>query len=149
MKKGTLLLISSILWLTISLYGQCPDRYTLLKRITDLRDSLTISDKEQLSILLPFADSLNACGDKYDTIHAFLYKRLGALYYNEADYSNSLLYYRQFVNMLAESPYKSGAATKYLMGGYYWLSVIYDSMGMENEKWKALDDCIDIAEKIN
>ena len=112
-----------------------------------LRDSSKISSQDQIAILLPYVDSLNACSEKNDSIHAQLFRRIGALYYHQTDYIKALDYYGKYVNIVAENEGNPSVNIKILPGGYYWLSVIYDSLRMINEKWKALDNCARMAER--
>jgi hypothetical protein len=52
------------------------------------------------------------------------------------------------VSIVSENAGKPSMNIENLPAGYYWLSVIYDSLGMINEKWKALDNCANMAEKV-
>ena len=141
------ILIYWLLFLGTSVSAQCPDRNFFLKRMNYLRDSSKISSQDQIAILLPYVDSLNACSEKNDSIHAQLFRRIGALYYHQTDYIKALDYYGQYVNIVAENEGNPSVNIKILPGGYYWLSVIYDSLRMINEKWKALDNCARMAER--
>jgi tetratricopeptide (TPR) repeat protein len=142
------ILIYFLLFLAPIASGQCPDRKFLLKRINYLRDSTKVSTHDQLAILLPYVDSVNKCHYKNDSIHAQLFRRIGALYYEQTDYIKALEYYQEYVHIAAENADKPSMNIRNLPGGYYWLSVIYDSLRMLNEKWKALDNCASMAERI-
>ncbi|MGZ5192077.1 MAG: tetratricopeptide repeat protein, partial [Flavisolibacter sp.] len=150
MGKGLFVLLSCVLLFTASLRGQCPHRDTLWKRMQPFRDTSVLVLNTQLQEYLPHLDRMKNCPYKNDSIHALLFRRIGALYFKLGDFTNALEYYRQFINIFMENAGKPAVdidMTK-LPGGYYWLSVIYDSLNMVNEKWKALDNCMDIAEKI-
>ncbi len=134
--------------LVLSASAQCPDKAELLQRMYYLRDSSKHPYKEQLSELLPFVERLNACADKNDSVTAFVFRRIGGLYYLEKEYLKSLDYYRQFINIVEKKTGTASADIKNLPGGYYWLSTIYDSLHMIKEKWKAIDNCTNVAERI-
>ena len=44
---------------------------------------------------------------------------------------------------------KSSVDKKVLVGGYWWLSKMYESLNMVTEKMKAIDSCIAVAERLN
>lgn len=146
MRKKVSIIIYSLFLATLSA-GQCPDKAVLLKRMNYLRDSFK-SPSEQLSELLPYVNRIDDCIDKHDTVYAFLFRRIGGMYFLQGDYLKSLNYYRQFIDMIEKNPLRPSADIKNLPGGYYWLSRIYDSLNMVKEKWKAMDNCTNIAEKI-
>src|SRR5262245_31932054 len=130
MGKRIFLVICWVNLLVLSASAQCPDKAVLLQRMYYLRDSLKPPYKEQLSELLPFADRLNACADKNDSATAFVFRRIGGLYYLEKEYLKSLDYYRQFINMVEKKTGRASADIRNLPAGYYWLSRIYDSLHM-------------------
>ncbi len=148
MRKDLIILVSSVLFFAASLRGQCPDRDSLWRRMIYLRDTSKLPFKEQLQEFLPHLDRMSNCPYKNDSIHALLFKRIGALYYKLGDFTNALEYYRQYINIIVTNAGKPSVDMGELLGGYYWLSAIYDSLNMINEKWKAQDSCVDIAEKI-
>src|SRR5689334_5615089 len=138
--------IYCLLFLGTLVSGQCPERNILLKRLSYPMDSS--KTQEQLVELLPYVGSMNACPYKNDSVHAFLLRRIGGLYLLQGDYLKGLHYYKQFIDIVERNAGKPTVNIKCLLGGYYWLSVFYDSLRMVNEKWEALDNCANIGEKI-
>ena len=140
--------IYCLLILGTSVSGQCPEKNILWKRMSYLRDSTKLSSQEELTALLPYVDSMKACSNKNDSVHARLFRRIGYLYYIQTDFIKALEYYGEYVSIVSENAGKPSMNIENLPAGYYWLSVIYDSLGMINEKWKALDNCANMAEKV-
>jgi CHAT domain-containing protein len=146
MSNRIYIVIYCLLFLGTFVSGQCPERNILLKRMSYPIDST--KTQEQLAELLPYVDSMNACPYKNDSVHAFLLRRIGGLYLLQGDYLKGLNYYKQFIDIVERNAGKPTVNIKCLLGGYYWLSVFYDSLRMVNEKWEALDNCANVGEKI-
>ena len=149
MHKKIIILIGLGFLYSISLPAQCPDQEVLWQRIIYLKNISKPPAKEQLAELLPKLDSMNNCANRQDSVHGLLFRRIGTLYFEQTDYVKALQYYRQFVGVIEANIGKPSVNPKELVRGYYWLSVIYDSLNMITEKWNALDNCATIAEKIN
>jgi hypothetical protein len=47
----------------------------------------------RLTALLPYVDSMKACSNKNDSVHARLFRRIGYLYYIQTDFIKALEYY--------------------------------------------------------
>src|SRR6266566_4144935 len=124
--------------------GQCPDKNFLEKRIA-LRDSSKLSPEKQLIELHGYLDKMQNCSYRNDSTHARLAKRIGGLYYQEADYLNAIKYYRQSINIITANAGKPSVNLTDLPGSYYWLSMMYEALNMVNEKMIALDSCYRVA----
>jgi CHAT domain-containing protein len=148
MRKGIFILIVFLLFLKVSIRGQCPDRDSLYKHLNYLRDSSKLSPKEQLAVLSGYLDKMNTCPYKNDSTHAFLLRRIGYLYFLQNDFLKAVPYYHQSIKIMTASAGKP-SDLKQLISSYYWLSANYDSLNNVSEKLKALDSCAAIAKRIN
>jgi CHAT domain-containing protein len=144
MQKKTLTLVMAVFFLTGSLFGQCPDREGLWKRLTNFKPSKQHS-KEQLSELFPILDSINNCSYRNDSTHVLLLRKIADVYFQQADYIKVVQYRRQAIDIVTANFNKPSIKPKSLPGAYYWLSVAYDSLNNFTEKMKALDSCAAIA----
>ena len=77
--KEKLILVCLCALFAMTVFGQCPDRELLSKRIIFLRDSSHISPDEQLKELLGHENRVQNCSYKDDSVHAFLLQRIGVM----------------------------------------------------------------------
>lgn len=145
MRKKVYFLVSCVLLFAASLWGQCPGKDVMKKRILYLRDSLKPPPQEQLKELLGYVDKMNNCPYKNDSTHVFLLGRIGEIYFNQSDYLRAVQYRRQAIEIITANVDKPSVKPRTLPGRYYWLSVAYDSLNNFAEKMKALDSCSAIA----
>ncbi len=134
--------------LTMLSKAQCPDKYFLEKRMTYLRDSSKLSPQKQLVELLPYLDEMQKCPYRNDSTHARLARRIGGLYYQEADYLNAIKYYQQYINIITANADKPSVNLTELPGSYYWLSMMYEALNRVGERMTALDSCYKVAVRI-
>ena len=129
--------------------GQCPDKNFLEKRIVYLRDSSKFSSQQQLAELHGYLDKMQSCPYRNDSTHARLAKRIGGLYYQEADYLNAIKYYRQSIDIITANANKPSVNLTDLPGSYYWLSMMYEALHMMKERMIALDSSYKVALRIH
>src|ERR1043166_888969 len=129
--------------------GQCPDKNFLEKRIAYLRDSSGLSSERQLIELHGYLDKMQNCPYRNDSTHARLARRIGGIYYQEADYFNAIKYYRQSIHIITANADKPSVNITDLPGSYYWLSMMYEALNMSNERMIALDSCYRVGIKIH
>ena len=144
MRKKLLILLSSTLLYTASLLAQCPDREALWTRLYNLKSS-KLQPQVQLAELLSTLDSVNNCSYRYDSTHIYLLRKIADIYFQQADYLKAIQYRRQAIEIITANIGKPSVKPRTLPGGYYWLSVAYDSLNNFTEKMKALDSCSAIA----
>lgn len=133
------------LLLSLSATAQCVEDGFLQKHLQDTL--LRKEHRKALAILLPLTDRSRHCPTVRMQTYAHLLRRIGAAYYGLNNHVQALPWYRQYVHLLRQQ-----AATpdekRLLMGGYYWLSLIYDSLNMVSEKLKAMDSCARISDRL-
>jgi CHAT domain-containing protein len=128
--------------------GQCPDKDFLEKRISNGGDSAGRYSHKQLIEFHGYLDKIQNCSYRNDSTHARLIKKIGSIYYQEADYLKAIEYYRQSINIITANANKSSINIAELPGSYYWLSMMYEALNMVNERMMALDSCYRIAMRI-
>ena len=137
--------LSVALLLSLSSAAQCVEDGFLQKQLQE--SSIRKDHQKALTIFLPLQDRSRHCPSVSKQTYAHLLRRIGAAYYGLGLHVQALSWYRQYVHQLRQH-----AATrdekKLLMGGYYWLSLIYDSLNMVSEKLKAMDSCMRISDQI-
>jgi len=143
--------ICLLLTFSISLLSmaQCPDKYFLEKRMTYLRDSSKLSSPQQLVELNGYLAKMQNCPYRNDSTHARLARRIGGLYYAEADYLNAVKFYRQAINITSGNADKPSVNLTELPACYYWLSVMYGALDRMTDRMIALDSCYKIAIRIH
>ncbi len=131
------------------LSGQCPDRDWLWKRLVFLRDSTTSPPTEKLNELLTYEDRMKNCSYRFDSTHALLLQRIGAMYFYDADYLKAARYMQQAINIITVHIGSPDVNIKDNIRNYYSLAWIYDSLNNVTGKMKALDSCAAIAIRSN
>ncbi len=140
MRFFLLILFSSIIY--SSLFGQCPGRDTLLKRIINLRNSSTINKSEQLEGLLQYDKRVKKCLGTNDSVYTFLLLSIGVSYYKLADYVHAIRYTKQAINIIHANAFNPAIIKGNLIKYYYYLSIYYDSLKLVSQKNEAIDSCI-------
>lgn len=94
------IIILTVLFLIhfISLPGQCG--HSLEKKISFLRDSSGLSAAEQIKILSLYETAMDTCPHNHDSVHVMLLRRIGNLFYSEADYSRGINYYQRSIGLI-------------------------------------------------
>lgn len=124
--------------------GQCVDDAFLQKQLRDT--TLRKDHQKALAVLLPLTDPARHCASVRMQTKARLLGRVGAAYYGMNHHAQALPWYRQYVQLLRRHA-ATGEEKKLLIGGYYWLALIYDSLNMVSEKLKAMDSCARISDQ--
>ncbi|HKO81809.1 MAG TPA: tetratricopeptide repeat protein, partial [Chitinophagaceae bacterium] len=149
MRKKISILISAVLLLTTSLSGQCPDKDFLIKRIRFVRDSSGFSPQKKLAELLDYLGKMNSCPYRNDSTHVFLLRRIGDIYFEQADFLKAVQYRRQAIDIMSANADKPSVKIETLPANYYYLAVACDSLNNIAERMKALDSCFTIAMRLN
>ncbi len=130
---------------SLFIYGQCPAKEELWKRLIFLRDSSAASAKEKLTELLQFEANLEACSYKFDSIYGLLFQRIGASYFFETDYLKAAQYMKRAVDSTSANAGKPSVNMRHNIRNYYSLGWIYDSLNNIAGKMKCMDSCIAIS----
>ncbi len=146
--KSHLLICFCLVW-NSSLFAQCPDKNVLWNRLIFLRDSSTSTPTEQLKELLPIENIVKSCSFRIDSTHAFLLQRIGSEYYKQGEYSKSVQYYLQAINLISANAMKPSINLIYNINYYYGLSTVYTTLNKITEKIKAIDSCVAISIRTN
>jgi len=135
----------------VTLWGQCISRDSLWNRLIYLAESddILLSTEQQLSELLNYETALPKCSYRYDSTHALLLQRIGALYLGKADYLTALQYTKQSIQITISGKGKAFVNPQHLVKNYFILSVIYGTINMVQQKMAAIDNCMDIALQTN
>jgi len=147
MQKKMFILICGAL-LTMFSFAQCPDSDSLWKKYFIIYNGSNLSNAEKLQALSDEEIKIKNCHKDADSAQALLLRMISILYFNQADYLNSLQRCRQSINMITGNAGRPSVNPKHLISNYYWLSVFYDSLNNIPEKQKALDSCVSIAMRL-
>ena len=138
MEKKIYILIVFTLLLSLLLTAQCPERNLLWKRITFFRDSAAFSPPpaRQLEELLKYERSITDCAYRFDTTHALLLQRIGALYLGLEDYAEALQYTLQSIAISDNNPStKINGGSKVIIRSYFTLARIYGILNRARKRW--------------
>jgi CHAT domain-containing protein len=125
--------------------GQCPLKESLWKKLIFLRDSSTLSTKDQLHELLNCEAELNKCTGPRDSVFALLQQRIAVAYYKMANYEQAETSIGLAIDAISANSGKPFVNAKHLVRNYYILSLILNSSNRPNEKMQAEDSCISIS----
>jgi len=131
------------------LFGQCPDRAALWKRLEFFRDSGMVPEADQLKVLLPTLDSMKKCHFQNDSTYVFLLQRIGIDYHVMTDEVNAFRYIKASLNVITANKGSVRIKPDQLARTYFNLSLIYDSLKLIPEHNNALDSFITVALKVN
>ncbi len=145
MERKCFIFICSFLFPVISVLGQCPIRDSLWKKLIFLRDSSTLSPKDQLNELLSFEQVLGKCTGPRDSVFALLQQRIAVAYYKMANYEHAETSIQLAINTISYNSGKPFVNPQHLVRSYYILSLILNSSNRPNEKRQAEDSCISIS----
>jgi hypothetical protein len=121
--------------------GQCPDRKLLWDRIIYLRTTNQLPVDEQIEELLKNKKKLDSCYVKYDSTHALLLQRLGALYFFKKDYNKAVLFTNESIKKIPLANRRS-VESGLLVKNYFNLSIYYDALDLDPYKKRAYDSCV-------
>ena len=133
-----------VLMLYLSAPGQCPFRDSLWGKINQLA-SKSISDDSQLNELLILRNGLIQCKTSRDSADAFLYHRIGILYYKMKDYRSSVSNTLLAIEILDALEKRNLKYPGQKFRGYRNLTIYYDSLEQTAKKNEAVDSCIAIS----
>jgi CHAT domain-containing protein len=148
MRKKVFIVCSGFLLAMSCVCGQCPNKDSLWQKLFLFRTSSPLTPKDELPILLDYARKLQNCPNKYDSTHALLLRRIGALNYKMGNYVNAVQYFKQSISIISANASKPSVNVKELIGAYWWLSVFYDSLNRVSDKMDALDSSAAIAMRL-
>ncbi|MEO7048309.1 MAG: tetratricopeptide repeat protein, partial [Ferruginibacter sp.] len=146
--KFVFILISHLLFF-ISLEGQCPDRDFLWHRIIFLRDSSSVSPKDQLEELLQYEKEIKKCSYKNDSTHTMLLQRIGWLYTTQNDFLNAIKFTQNSIGIIDKNKQSSGINEATAIKSYWNLYLIYNSLKIESKEIMACDSCITRVIRLN
>jgi tetratricopeptide (TPR) repeat protein len=121
--------------------AQCPDRKAVRARILYLADSLRPPPAVQLKLLTGLANDMRKCTFVYDSVYAFLLRRIGVLYYLLDNLKQAITYTHSAIAVLS-LPQNQAAGRAALANCHSNLSVYYEALGMIRERDDARDSCI-------
>ena len=126
-------------------YGQCITGDVLWKKISLLRDSVALTPESRLTALLSLKNEIESCQQGKDSSFAFLLKRIGIAYYQQADFNRAFQYFKSSNQVVHSNRGNPAINYRHLISGYYLLAVVSDSLGIRSEEISALDSCIFVA----
>lgn len=121
--------------------AQCPDRKAVRTRILYLADSLRPPPAVQLKELTSLANDMRKCTFAYDSVYAFLLRRIGVLYYLLHDPKQAIAYTHSAIGVLSLAG-NQPAGQAAMANCHSNLSVYYEALGMIRERDDARDSCI-------
>jgi CHAT domain-containing protein len=110
-----------------------------------LRDSSTASETNQLQELLNHESHLKNCSYQNDSTHAFLFQRIGFMYYALHDYEKAVTFTQRAISIITSNADKPDINKKRAIKCYRNLQTYYDSLKQTANKNKASDSCIAIS----
>ncbi|HMG67678.1 MAG TPA: CHAT domain-containing tetratricopeptide repeat protein [Chitinophagaceae bacterium] len=148
-KKWFITIILISLPILPSLFAQCPINDSLWKRLVFLRDgSHSISTSDQLGELIKYENLIDHCSFRYDSTHALLLQRIGAMYYRQTDYLKAMEYMVKSIKIVRAHLGGPSVNPRFLIVDYYSLSFIYGALGLTREKVAALDSCEMVSQRL-
>lgn len=131
-----------------SLFGQCPDKDSLLFQIKSIKASFKIEHGAKLKKLIELQNKIEHCSNLPDSTVDSLTLSIASVAYVQGEFLASIQNYQKFINkVIAESGNNPSVLTK-LPRIYYRLSESYASLDNVNERMRALDNCIKYANKV-
>ena len=125
-----------------SLSGQCPERDSLLKRISGIRKSFVLNNTEKLTQLIRLDLEIKNCPPGIDSVYTFLQQSIGIAYYRLADYTHAIQFTKHALNIIQKNRDNPALNKTELIKDYYYLSIYYDSLKLVSQKNEAIDSCI-------
>ena len=123
--------------------GQCPLRDTLWQRIEYLQNK-GIPDDVQLQELLYHRDKLSACPGGADSTDAYLFQRIGVMYFHKGDFQNSIVYTKNALDLLHNLEKKILVNPAQKFKCYRNLTFYFEALGLSGERTKYIDSGIAI-----
>jgi CHAT domain-containing protein/tetratricopeptide (TPR) repeat protein len=130
------------------LFGQCPDKDSLWKKLNSFKDTSASLHIKFLNELLNDELVISNCPYRIDSTHAILLQKISRLYFRQGNYFKAVQFCRQSIDLIATNFSNPSVNPKYLIQNYYFLSVFYDSLNKISERMKSLDSCASIAVRL-
>ncbi|NII26962.1 CHAT domain-containing protein [Pseudoflavitalea sp. X16] len=154
MLKKVSLLIGSLL-VVVWLNGQCPDRDSLWREISLLKNSLDKSDTpkalapETRQQLLQWEKKIQHCPYWYDSTHVLLLRTIANTYYKQDNYLEAIRYLKEAAVLVRRTPNNPAINEKELMRIYLWMAMAYKGTNNVRDRMKILDSCIKECRRFN
>ncbi|MEO6720811.1 MAG: CHAT domain-containing protein [Ferruginibacter sp.] len=139
--KSAVSFFAALLFFT-SLSSQCPDKDSLWRIITSLKDQKIVAESKQLDSLLGYEKTMSKCGYRNDSTHILLLQRIGWLYTKKKDYFRAIQYTGNAISLIDKQPHRLDIDPKLAIRCYYNLNLMYDTLKMLQKKNEAIDSCI-------
>ncbi len=141
-KRLLLLVVTFSLIVHGTLSGQCPDRDSLWKRMSELQHSTAPNSPTILQELLTYDKRLSNCPDKADSVYTSLLMKISVLNYLSSDFSKAIYYSKKALQVIKSNPTSPAIRKADIPKFYYYLNIFYDSLRMAAQKNEAIDSCI-------
>lgn len=151
MLRKVFLLIGSLL-LVVWLNGQCPDRDSLWRQISLLKnnlDNLKAPAPETRQQLLQWEKKIAHCPYWYDSTHVLLLRTIANTYYSEGNFLEVIRYLNEAAALIRRTPNNPAVNEKELMRIYVWMAYAYKLMNNVRERMKIADSCIKECRRFN
>jgi CHAT domain-containing protein len=142
------LIIFGLLFVELSLSGQCPGKDSLWHRIVYLRDSTEVPAKIQLTELNNYLYRIKKSACQIDSAYALLLLRIGWLYSLQNDFVNAIKFTNESIDIIHKNANNPKINESHLIKCYNNLQILYDSTGQNKLRMKAIDSCISLAIKL-
>jgi tetratricopeptide (TPR) repeat protein len=121
-------------------FSQCPDRFSLMTTMVQLKNSDEPFDVQK-TLMLEYVAQMNKCPVAHDTVKVHILQRTGALSYLLGDFNDAVYYTEQAVGLLKTVP-DALANHPLMMKMYHYLGIFYDSLQYTTRKMQAIDSSI-------
>lgn len=151
MLKKVLLLIGSLL-LVVWLNGQCPDRDSLWRAISLLKNNLDSSRApapETRQRLLQWEKKIAYCPYWHDSTHVLLLRTIATTYLHQGNYLEVIKYLNEAAALIRRTPNNPAVNERELMRIYLWMAIAYKQMNNVRERMKIADSCIKECRRFN
>lgn len=144
-----ILFLCNYAFFTNSIFCQCPAEKFLWDRIIFLRDSSKVDPSLQIKELSRYISIVNSCTYKNDSTHALLLQRYGILCFKNHDIPNGLYFTKQSIDIIYNNWNKASINPKHVIKTFNNLRFIYESLGDNYLKERAIDSCIAVSVRLN
>ncbi len=149
MQKEARLVVLFLMITIVSVSGQCPRGDTLTNIISSLTRDSTLSKMGKIKVLSQYEDAIVHCVNAHDSLHANLFRKIGAAYSANADFIKAIHCFQNSVDLIKKHATKLSFNPKELILSYYWLGALNDSLHRINEKMRMFDSCYKIGMRLN
>lgn len=92
---------------------------------------------------------MNACGYSKDSLQVYLWNKIGRTYARDSSFTEAIDYSRKAVHLIENNPENQAIDPHDLLVSFYDLYTYYESIGLEELKFAAIDSCLLYAAKMN